>query len=352
MSKTSKIILWLALPIAAAIIPGCSKNEVITKEKESGEIVYRTIETKAASSFDTAKKFYSYAYFLPRESAGWATHYASGTAYIANSLIEYVSAETAWKNTATKYYWPKQGSLNFFAWTDYTASPSVTGCTVSCAADKGITAAGYAVTSNVNKDFMVADIAADQKENSVAYDGWKIGVPTIFRHTLSNLVFTVKTDEETSGNAYPDGMFHLKSIKLTGVSTKGDYTQGSPAASAAPWSNQSTPGDLSVYSGNEISVTKTAQTLTPASGDYYIVLPQTFSSETPAIEIVYTQTTNYAGEELVITFTETKSLQDIYKSSWESGKKYTLNITLGASEVLWDPDTTDWTTAAGGEITI
>ena len=340
------------LPVAAALLAGCSKTDVIPAESAPQEITFQTVETKAASKFATDKKFYSYAYFLEK-GKNWSANSSTAEAYISSSLIEYVTAKTAWKNTTTTYYWPKEGTLTFFAWTDYTASPAVTGCTIDCAIDKGINTTGYTVTSNMNKDLMVADIAADQQ-----YDGWAKGVPTIFKHVLSNLIFTVKTDEATTGNVYPDGMFKLKSIKLKNVSTKGDYTQGSSTASTTPWSNQGTPAELSTYSGSEVTVTNTAQTLTPASADYFIVLPQTFApvatitADTPVIEVVYTITTNYTGTAVTETVTATQSLDKIYTASWENGKKYTLNIILGLKEILWDPDVTDWTTGTTAELNI
>lgn len=346
------------LPVAAATLAGCSKNEVATVESAPQEITFQTVETKSASSFATDKKFYSYAFFLEK-GFNWAEHNSSAEAYISSSLIEYVAEKTAWKNTATTYYWPKEGTLTFFAWTDYTASPAVAGCTIACNKNDGIKTTGYSVTSNKNKYLMVADIAADQKENTTQHDGWVKGVPTVFKHVLSNLEFTVKTDETTSGNVYPNGMFKLKSIKLKNVSTKGDYTQGSsPTASTAPWSNQGTIADLSTYSGSEVTVTQTAQTLTPTTDDYFIVLPQTFASvttitaDTPVIEVVYTITTNYTGTAVTETVTATQSLGKIYTAHWENGKQYTLNIILGLKEILWDPDVTDWVTGTTGELNI
>ncbi len=351
----NKKLFTLAIPAAALLIAGCSKTEITPVESAPQEITFQTIETKAASNFSTSSKFYSYAYFLPSDKLVWNTNFASGTAYIYGSLIEYVSGETAWRNASTHYYWPKQGQLTFFAWTDYTSAPTIAGssATVSCANNTGITFSNYSITDNLNKDLMVADIAADQSNNTTQYDGWKEGVPTVFKHVLSDLVFTVRTDETTSSNVYPAGMFKLKSIKLKNVNTLGNYQQGSPTASANPWSSQSTTATLSAYSGTEIAVTNTAQTITPATADYHIVLPQTFSNDTPVIEVVYTITTEYiSGSPVTETVTVTKDLKSIYAANWENGKKYTLNIILGLNEILWDPDVTDWTTVTGGEITI
>lgn len=343
----------LLLPAAAAVLlSGCSKNEAATVESAPQEITFQTVETKEASNFATDKTFYSYAYFLPKDNLGWNTNYANGVEYISNSLIEYVTDKSAWKNTTTTYYWPKDGELTFFAWTDYTAAPAVNDCTISCDKDKGINTTSYDVTKNKNKDLMVADIAADQSTNTSQHDGWAKGVPTVFKHVLSNLVFTVRTDENETHNSYPEGMFKLTSVKLKSVNTVGDYTQGSPTAGDTPWSNQATTSDLPTYSGTEVSVTKTAQTLAPATGDYYIVLPQTFSADTPVIEIVYTITTNYTGTAVTETVTVEKALKDIYTDGWVNGKRYTLNIILGVEEILWDPDVTGWTDGTAEQINI
>ncbi len=350
----NKKLFLTVLPAAAAIVVGCSKNEVNTVESAPQEITFQTVETKAASNFATDKKFYSYAYFLPKDKLVWNTNYNSGVEYISGSLIEYDAANTTWKNKNTRYYWPKQGQLTFFAWTDYTDAPAVTDCTIDCAKDKGINTTGYNVTSNRNKDLMVADIVDDQSTNTTQHDGWKKGVPTVFKHVLSNLVFTVRTDERETGNVYPAGMFNLQSVKLKNVYTVGDYTQGSPTASTTPWSNQATAADLPAYSGIEVEVNSsiTATTLEPTTNDYYIVLPQEFTTDTPVIEIVYTITTTYTGAEVTETVTVEKALKDIYTANWENGKKYTLGIILGVEEILWDPDVTDWTAGTSGEINI
>ncbi len=357
MKKTAKFILLAALP-SAALAAGCSKNEVLPVESAPAEITYQTLETKAASKFSTDEKFYSYAYFLEKDKT-WAKNSADSKAYISNSLIEYVDANKYWKNAGVTYFWPKQGSLTFFAWTDYTAAPAVSGCTISCSNTQGINTTGYAVTSNQNKDLMVAEIAADQKNNTVQYDGWKEGVPTIFKHVLSNLVFKIQTDEATSGNTYEDGMFKLKSITLRNVSTKGDYAQGSPTASATPWSNQGTSSNLSAYSGDLLNVSREIRPINPTASDYYIVLPQTLpepvatiNDDTTAIEVVYTITTNYTGIPVTETVTVRKDLKSIYTENWVNGKKYTLNIILGVNEILWDPDVTDWTDGKAEDLTI
>ena len=356
--NTKTIILATS---ALALLAACSKSEVLPVESAPQEITFQTVETKEASGFSQSNAFYSYAFFLTKANAGWDSNSSKSQAYISNSKITFNTTEKAWKNESTKYYWPKEGSLTFFAWSDNTSAPTVSDATIGCANNTGITVTDYDITSNQNKDLLVADIAKDKQANEAHnFDAdpgkdWKNGVPTVFKHVLSNVVFTVNTDYATKNDPYTGVTFKLKSIKFKNVSTKGSYKQGSPSVEATPWTaTAATSGStLNAYTGTEITVTKattTARAVTPTNSDYSIVLPQTFSDATPEIEIIYTITTSYTGTAVTEEITATKALKDIYKdtttsttSGWTPGKQYTLNILLGLNEILWDPDVTDWT---------
>lgn len=332
-----KRIILLAAS-AMAILAGCTRTEIRSIADEPQQITFRTIETKAAGDFLNTKKFYSYAWFLP-SSNNWATNYADAQAYIPGALIAYNTTANAWKASGATYYWPKQGSLTFFAWTDYTDAPAPT--LAGCAKDKGITFTAYSAFDNKNKDLLVADIAEDMNgQNLTTHQGWKPGVPTVFHHVLSNLAFTIKTNDNYAGATYS-----LKSITLKNISTTGDYAQGSPAATAAEnvWTGHADVKAMPVFTNAAgQSVNSTAAPLTPSGDDFSIVLPQEFTDATPVIEIVYTITTNYTETPVVETVTETKPLKDIYTDNWVSGKKYTLNIKLSLNEILWDPSVEAW----------
>ena len=100
---------------ACAALAACTKNEVKPVEIDQ-EITYQTIDTKAASSFASDRHFTSYAYMLPSGQT-WDTEYASGSKYISDADIYYHNTDSKYEWKADKtYYWPKQGSLTFFAW--------------------------------------------------------------------------------------------------------------------------------------------------------------------------------------------------------------------------------------------
>jgi len=190
----NKHIFYIAA--ACVALASCVKNEVRVNSPDK-EITFQTVSTKAGgTAFETNKHFFSYAYFLKKGDT-WDANHADAQTYIDNALITYDTPATgkSYWAAAKPYYWPKQGSLTFFAWTDNTIhnptsnpAPSVgTGATVSCAHDTGIKITDYSVKDNLNKDILVAEIAKDKKSNETATGGWENGVPTVFRHALAKV---------------------------------------------------------------------------------------------------------------------------------------------------------------------
>lgn len=358
----NKHIFYIAA--ACAALASCVKNEVRVNTPDQ-EITFQTVSTKAGgTAFETDKHFFSYAYFLEKDKT-WNPDFASAKPYIDNALITYETGTSAgegyWAAGET-YYWPKQGSLTFFAWTDNTIhnttsnpAPSVgTGATVSCAPNTGIKIENYSVKDNLNKDILVAEIAKDRRSNESATGTWKKGVPTVFRHALAKVEFKVNKKEN-----YDKVEFRVKKITLNNVYTKGTFTQGSPDETTGwKWSDWAEPAtSIPVFTNAAgVPVTKTADTtapnkgfdtLDPATGDYTIVLPQNFDG-TPILTIVYDIFTNYTGTEVRETVTETKKLNEIYKNNWDCKKKYVLGITLGLNEIYWDPSVIGWDDTVAG----
>lgn len=340
----NKHIFYIAA--ACAALASCVKNEVRVNAPDK-EITFQTVSTKAGTAFNTNHKFYSYAFFL-KDGDTWDANHDRARAYFSNAEISYIipPSGTSYWAAAKPYYWPKQGSLTFFAWTDDTADPKVvgTGASVTCKHNTGIKIENYSVKDNPNKDILVAAIAKGKKSNESATGTWEKGVPTVFRHALAKVEFKVNKKK-----AYDNVTFKVKSITLNGVSTKGTFTQGSPTESWG-WSTE-TPDALPLpvfTSTTGMEVTKTAEPaptefdrLNPGTGDYSIVLPQNFD-DTPTLTIEYEIiTTSTSFTETVI---DTKKLKDIYKNGWECNKNYVLGITLGLNEIYWDPSVVGWET--------
>lgn len=350
---------------ACVALAACTKNEVKPVEMDQ-EITYQTITTKAASTFASDCHFTSYAYMLPSGKT-WDSKFSEGSAYIADADIYYhdTAPNYEWK-AANTYYWPKQGSLTFFAWSTYTdAKASLTGATVSCTQAKGIQVDKFDITKNKNVDFLVAEVAKDKKANETQHeDGsshtWAKGVPTVFKHALSKLVFKVVTVKGGTPYSYTSDKvtFTVKSIKLKGVNNNLAYSQDWQSGNTASKHTWTDPNpiveiaEVPVFTGTYVA-TNTATALTPATGDYSIVIPQLFDAD-DVLEIIYEIKTEFiSGSPVTETVTiNDKKLSEVYTAKWEPGKEYTLTIKLGIDEVLWDPTLDDWAVGTTVDVTI
>ena len=371
-----KMILFAAA--ACVALASCVKNEITPEgESESNVLSYQAVIGKAVSRAQTDYKtnyknvpFGSYAFFLAN-GKNWDTDKATAEMYINNAAISYdesgstlqgiTFAADTWHDATTVHYWPKQGSLTFFA---YSPKTLPTGASLTCTKDDGIKVTGFNVDTISNTDFMVAEIAKDRTANSTTggttlggdKSYYRTGVPTLFKHKLTQIGFTVKTDRDytndhdgTANKKYQAGD---KVIKLTGITIEkvkntGTYTQ-TPTES---WSAQTGSVDYTHFSGNQ-AVTSTAVTAKNANAQT-IMLPQTFSTDDQLVEITYTITT-YTSENdsTTETVTETKKLKEL--GNWEINKNITYGITInlagtdGSGVILWDPAVEDWTPTDNG----
>ncbi len=338
--KKSLIIAGLACVALAA----CTKNEVVSVAPDQ-EITFQTISTKAASPLGTGKAFISYAYLVP-ETESWASA-TTKTLYINGQKIyyhdNYINSQPAWA-AASKYYWPKQGSLTFFAWTDNTNDP--TSSVVSCPSDQGITFTSY-VTTAANTDLMVAKIAADKTNNPAdnsagsSSSTWAAGVPTVFQHILSSLKLSAKTSDN-----YTSAKIKITSITIDNLYSTGTYKQGTDASInpiAGTWTTEGTQASINLYTPDTATEINNSETALNISGDdLCILLPQSLTDE--QIVVNYSVTTNY-GTTLTTNYVYKKKLSELLSDSkLKAGTEYTLKLKIGLDEILWDPAEDPWNT--------
>lgn len=355
---------------AAVALAACAKNEVIpVNSGENQEITFNVApKTKATiNKFANDLSFKSYAYYLPGEET-WDNHTTDPALYINGAVIANTNPngpDGVWK-AKDSYYWPKNGSLTFFAWTSLKETVGATNSykvsyvdNVTCSKNTGIKVENYVVDSDKNKnvDFLVADIKADQKANTTTPGEtgkyYKDGVPTLFRHKLSYVIFNVVTDKE-----YPSTKtIELKSITFKGIGYKGNYQQILASPDTKNWTVTGkkeqayyTAPEAATGTGTTgVEITKAQKTLTSNDTQNYF-LPQEFS-KTASLVITYEVTTtegkstsvDYVEKEIVINPDKGSKMFE----SWLEGKKYTVTLTFKLDEILWDPAVEDWTTADG-----
>ena len=383
-----KVIVFVA---AAAALVACSKSEVTpalnSADTEISYLVAPKTKAEASRTFLTTWTFKSTAFYLDN-SKTWASNASDSQKYIDDVEISWNGTDNVWRNADRKYYWPKNGKLTFCS---YTSLKETTACDTTSTGDSK--ASGYAdavakygvvteantndgatptanntyvkasvgnntgvqykdfdITANKNIDLLVADIKADQTKNNQDVTNAPMyntdGVPTLFRHKLSKVLFTAKLAQ----NYKDDGIsFRINSITFPGIDSEGTYVQ----LDAEGWTNSGTAlqtyyddGVAKTSSTTGFEVLKDAREVL-SKDSQYLYLPQSFEvDQTTKDCFVVDYNIYYANnstENIKATFSlnNSDSSKNIF-DKWEMGKRYTINLTFSLNEILWDPAVEDW----------
>lgn len=386
-----KVLTAAILAVTTCAFIGCTKNEVRSISDNPQAVRFLPLNGKHSTkvmvngtTYPTDLPFGTLAYYLP-SGKNWNTNKADATLYIPKS--EVVHNNGNWEVKGKTYYWPKSGSLTFFAYSPFAhedgtllAVDKVSNTTH----DDGIYIEGYDVHAHQATDFMVADIAMDKTANES--NGGYTGVPIVFRHKLSQIVGinfqTVITKgtalvehdyahghSETAGNLEAgDVVFKLKKVEVQNLYTVGDYVySGTGAGSVAHdgWANQvqnskekyhwfdKTPEAFA--SNTTFNLTYKTQDAT--RNDYLLILPQplktsapattTPAAEDPLIHIEY-QVLTYSDD---IHYSTEDVIEDVYlynihnsASAIDMNKRITYNfkINLENNKIYWAPSVENW----------
>lgn len=336
--------LFFIAAMASVALVSCTKNEPAPSTDTQQEITFMTapvtkVLTGSQKEFGTNKVFWSWAFLSEEAYPGDAsTQLYIGTSATAGAKISY--ADNVWKEQGKVNYWPKDqnSKLTFYSYSinDEDSKTFATPPTsLTCTYNGGIMMAGYDIVANKNIDFMVAEVMADQTANNDADELQTKGVRTLFRHELSNVNFTIQTDK-----AYANKTFTLNSITLNDIAETADFAQN-------PSTSNPLTGAWTVKTNADISVGTSAKAFTNSAISFedpqYLFVPQAFEDEN-TVTIVYTIDSATPISKEVVTVT--KKLSEIFGSEWGHGKKYTCNVTVSLTEVLWDPAVEDWTDTA------
>ncbi|MBR5857242.1 MAG: fimbrillin family protein [Bacteroidales bacterium] len=375
---------FLFATLVGVALTSCVKDELSQEAMQQQEITFAapvvTPSTKAVNEVGTD-------YTNGLSFGVWGFYYANGYDAFANG-VEYMpgnatGAITAggleisdnsgvWKNATNTYYWPKNGSLTFNAYAPYSEAShaSVTA--------KGIQFTDYDVTSTANVDLLYSERIEDKTAND---NTGKEGVDVVFKHALSSIRFAVKTADTYTGTTIT-----LTGITLKNVYSVADFNQGLTDAADAEtpeleidgtgalvkdgtayknflWSGWATQTDYSVasiYSGGVVTATPVyvhngTATATENVSDL-ILLPQDLTNVVLSVDYTIT---NPGGT--VIEQNGTISLYgndgvedgqtDRIIHAWERGKRYTYTISIGLTEIKFDPTVTPWVDiTVGGSI--
>ena len=270
--------------------------------------------------------------------------------------------------TATPYYWPINGTVDFIAYYPTTVKPTIGYDYAGADTYKYTDYTVETVADGV--DLMYADKAirfsanntADANGTNLGIDSYGFeGVPTLFHHALAKVNFKVQ-------NALPTDGVYSYDIKVNSITLK-VYNQGSvmltnngatPASRGAwtlPTGNVWTPTDENTYA----TLTWTANNVILSDNtvvDYatrvQYVLPQALVAGKQKITVNYTvtqyQTINSVKTKISEkTYDPTLDLRSDALASWQMNKDITYTIALSSigTQILFAPAVEEWGTADG-----
>ena len=395
-----KVLTAAILAVTTCAFIGCTKNEVKSISDNPQAVRFLPLNGKHSTkvmvngtTYPADLPFGTLAYYLP--SGNWNANMANATLYIPISKVVNKSGATsgnAWEVEGKEYYWPKSGSLTFFAYSPFSYQEPNGGelAIESLSGNDGIQIVDYDVDAHQDTDFMVADIAKDKKANedqpgSSLYNG----VPVVFRHKLSQIVGinfqTVITSTTATGTAlvehdYAHGhseiagdleagdiVFKLKKVEVRNLYTKGTYgyTHTNAASVTDDWMTHAEKKDYhwfdketapEAFAGNT-KFNLTYKTYKATRNDYLLILPQALKTSAPTITtpaaedplihieyqvLTYSDNIHYSTEEV----SEDVYLYNIHNSASaiEKNKKITYNfkINLEDRKIYWAPSVERW----------
>lgn len=338
--------------VAITVLAGCAKNEPAQLAQEESITFFAPVvgpQTKVygeiGANYNTGESFDVWCVHNTADITEWG-----GTAYFSNVTATYDAGLGGW-TLSPKYYWPATGKLSFAA-----LSPSLTNTTAYDHAN------GFQITSKwsqgANEDaivdlmyseptfncekssFVNADNDDDDDSGNYKYNGVDIN----FKHALSYILFNVKTTENYSATT----KFRLNTITLSGIYTTGTFNQ----KATDPWTE-----DTAGATGTYVAFTNTpglafgnsAVHAPAAATKEIILLPQALTAGQQKITVNYQISTDNGTT--WIDQVQEVDLKNATVEAWEMGKKYTYNLSIGMTEIIFDPAVTDWTEVAGGDIT-
>ena len=342
-----KKLVLAALAIGA--MAACTKSNV--EFGQQNEIAFQPISQKATKAAVVGT-------YYPIEDAYnfnvWAWWGEAGKTDIVDFDIVYINDQTfenrdyfLWGGLGKSYYWPTTGSLYFAGYSPASIQKTDENGNDVVKYDKDtkkFSVTGYQQSDDISKTTDLMWFHLTDK----SYDRTTPSVPVQFHHALSWLSFRFNLE-----HPYTPTDWTVKSVKLTGIETKGNFTAEKNGTSTqqgnAAWDNWSETKEVQVYKNDKgYPVAYVTSDYDPLADDPSVlentkngvlVLPQSCAPTNASLVIEFEQK---APSENSVPQTKTLSLGG-ESDSWLPGKHYIYTITFGAEEILIAPTVVDWT---------
>ena len=323
--------LFLSI-LAVATLASCTKDESFYTEQDS-EIKLSPVTSLSVKSNDvtdpgaidgttypSTEEFDVYAYWA-KEPAG--SKFTSGhTPYLTGdgSGVVFNNKGLYWGGVTT-YYWPKNGSLRFAAY-----SPATVDMTHDLATDT-YSVVGYEQPSSTSAtwDLLVAPTTPSYTAETATEN-----VSVVFEHALSWITLKVKAASPEAAAAFTVYDMFINDVYTTATldAAMADGIQ------ASEWTKHDAKAIYKVVEGDEIPVTTNAEVVEDVDRGT-VVIPQ----------VPTTLTINFQQNTLeneVMTVTIPLELDDETNNIWEPGKHYIYTVIFDLDEILINPSVADW----------
>lgn len=354
---------FLLAAMVGVALTGCMKNEVYVPKSDtpiSFEVANYVAQTRASGEFSTTETFGVNAW--SRDAAA-----SSSVQMMTNEVVSHSGDK--W-TTATPYYWPINGTVDFIAYYPTSVVPEIVydynGADTYTYEDYEVKTVADGV------DLMYADKAIRFSANNAAADnGTELGydgaygfdgVPTLFRHALAKVNFKVKNGKSTDGvysydikvNSITLSVYNQGSVTLT---NNGTTTAASRGTWTLPTDNvwTLTAGSSKVeLTWTDSSITLSDDTAVDYATRTQYVLPQTLTTGDQKIKVNYTVTQyqTISGTKIEISEQTYEPIVDLRSDAlprWEMNKNITYTISLSSigTQILFAPAVEEWEPASG-----
>lgn len=315
-----KFYVFAAVAIAA--LASCTKSEVVYNQGQQ-EIGFRQFTGAMTKADPTALSTLAGG---PTTMGVFAHINASSPykEYFSNAnFVKPTDGSNVWGGNP-KRYWPLQDKLDFTLY-----APYVDGTTYN-ATDKELTVT-VADNTGAQQDFMYGTERYIGKEKVAS-------VPVVLKHALSMVSVKIKSNV--------DNLFKVTKVEIVDPIQNGSFVVTYDSSTSIEMTPGSTKGTVETFSdptGTGTALNKTSE------GDFgsKLVFPlaplaaPNVATNAAKLRITYNME-NATGLEAEANLTEV----------WESGKHYTYNVTLTATEILLTPTVEEWATGTASSITI
>lgn len=326
----------LVAAAASAALAGCVSNEAEISSSADSKIAFTaplvTSTTRAyvsgeiKNAYPTGESFVVSAKYYDSAFTTWN----AGQNYMTAVQVNHKPTDNAWAPDQD-YYWPKNGTLTFFAYSpaDYsTWKPAID-------AAESLTASAVTVVA-ADADLLYSSLAKDQTKTTATGNDYYSGVDIMFHHALSSIVFKTRLTGD-----FPGTTITVNEVKLSDVKSQGNFAWDLNVENAPVWSDQAEVKEYTAVTGaSQVVASGDAAELTDANP--LILLPQTLTDAVATVKY----TIQNEGQ-AAIAQTATVELADLKygtqaNAEWLPGKRYIYTINFGLDRIVFAPQVKNW----------